>query len=290
MKSLPRETPNESSVPAELTPLEALVLRNKNLSTGLIHILTADVDATIKAESGLTTRNVIGCLPLAYHIKQQGNKLVSQALDIQLTRLAASVNVKHNLTSLQIKQIVNDIIEMYPTESLEDFLLVFKRIRQGAFGDLHHQLDQATIFQCMKQHLEDKSIELERLHKEEDADRVKVQQEKLNYEQMVELYANAMQGNLGKAKPQPRRSQLGYADKGYQEFLKQRSYDQAKNRIEESKRAEFDLACEGTWYDQPGNTVHDLRERQEEAPQPTPEQIPFRSGLQEDKGQDGPLD
>ncbi len=80
---------------------------------------------------------------------------ISIALDIQLTRLVANLNLKWSLNDHQIKTIVEDLIDTYPAESLDDFILCFKKARQGAYGELI-RLDGPIIFSWMGDYLDEK--------------------------------------------------------------------------------------------------------------------------------------
>lgn len=90
-----------------------------------------------------------------------GNKPVAQAIDIQLTRLVASMNLKWNLSDGQIQQIVEDLIDKFPNETVEDFILIFKKARQNEFGEIY-RLDSAVIFGWVEKYLDEKYQVLER--------------------------------------------------------------------------------------------------------------------------------
>lgn len=86
---------------------------------------------------------------------------VARTIDIALTKLVASVNVSQNLNDSQIKTIVEDLIDKYKNESIEDFILVFRKARQGEFGTIYH-LHSAVIFGWMEFYLEEKYQAVER--------------------------------------------------------------------------------------------------------------------------------
>lgn len=131
-----------------------------------------DIAPILEIEQGLTVQTTLEASPIVMQIKAYGRAAISQALDLQLIRLAGMMNVKHNLSDAQIQTIVFDLIEKYPNETLEDFMLVFKRMRQGYYGESYHLLNEATILGCMEIHLEEKWTLHER--------NLKKQQEELN--------------------------------------------------------------------------------------------------------------
>ncbi len=142
-------------------------------SRGLVNILTdieSNIQAVIEVEKGLTVAKTLEGSPLCMQIKEHGRAKVATSLDLQLVRLAAMMNVKHNLTNAMITTIVYDLLEKYPNETMEDFMLVFKRMRQGYYGPSYHMLSEATIMECMDLHLDEKWAEKERqLAKEKEA-------------------------------------------------------------------------------------------------------------------------
>lgn len=131
--------------------------------TGLITILT-DPQSVVKAkefERGLTFDKIIQSgQPICEVRKQTGFKAIAQALDIQLTKLVANLNLKWNLTDSQIGVIVEDLLYKYPNETIDDFVLLFRKIRHGEFGDLM-RLDSAILFNCMEKYLEEKYAVIE---------------------------------------------------------------------------------------------------------------------------------
>lgn len=135
--------------------MENNALQLREQSTGLIAILT-DTDTSRQFEKGLTLERIVAdAIPMSELRRAVGTRQVAIALDIQLTRLVANLNLKWSLNDAQIKTIVEDLLEKYPTESLEDFVLCFKKARQGEYGELI-RLDGPIIFTWMKSYLEEK--------------------------------------------------------------------------------------------------------------------------------------
>lgn len=95
-------------------------------------------------------------------IREVGQEKVQLVLEIELARLASLMNVANNLTSAQLPVIALALIETYPTESLADFLLVFKRMAMGFYGKTYHQLDGSTIGNCIGEHIIEKAYYRER--------------------------------------------------------------------------------------------------------------------------------
>ncbi len=133
----------------------------KRHSTGLIATVSDPVKFR-ELERSLTVEKIVEtALPMSVVMQNVSPGDLERSLDIQLTKLVENLNLKWNLTPPQIKTIVEDLIDKYKSESLEDFILVFKKARQGEFGELY-RLDSAVIFGWMEFYLSEKYEALER--------------------------------------------------------------------------------------------------------------------------------
>lgn len=135
--------------------MESNKLQRKEHLTGLIATLT-NVESSRELERSLTIGKIVEhALPISELSRHVGHRNVAIALDVQLTRLVASLNLKWNLNDSQIKDIVQDLLEEFPHESLEDFVLCFKKARKGQYGELI-RLDSPIIFTWMREYLVEK--------------------------------------------------------------------------------------------------------------------------------------
>lgn len=148
------------------TEKQKLQLRER--STGLIATLT-DRDKAREYERALTIHKAVSDgVPISVLKQAVGGRQIAQALDIQLTRLVAALNLKWSLNDSQIKIVVEDLLDKYPNETLDDFIVVFKRARTGEYGELI-RLDGPIVFSWMEAYMDEKyRIIEENLHKEKD--------------------------------------------------------------------------------------------------------------------------
>lgn len=128
-------------------------------------VLMATVSSPEKFSKFEKWLNVRAIIETAYPISELKRVLpqgdVEVAIDTALTKLVGSLNLKWNLNDSQIKQIVEDLVDKYPHETVEDFILVFKKARQNEFGEIY-RLDSAVIFGWMEYYLEEKYSVLEK--------------------------------------------------------------------------------------------------------------------------------
>lgn len=91
-----------------------------------------------------------------------GERPLKFFLEVEVAKLASRMNIANNITSSQIPFIVETLIETYPLETLNDFILCFKRLAIGYYGNSYHKLDAATICEAMAKHIDEKCTYLER--------------------------------------------------------------------------------------------------------------------------------
>lgn len=139
----------------ELTVREKQELQLKEHATGLI-VTLSNADTAREFERGLTIAKIVNeSLPLVEMMRVTSSKEVARTIDVALTKLVASVNVGNNISDYQIKEIVEDLIDKYQHETIEDFILVFKKARLGEFGTIYN-LHSAVIFEWMEKYLDQK--------------------------------------------------------------------------------------------------------------------------------------
>lgn len=125
--------------------------------------MKGDVTAINNLESKLNTKDLVHAAPICTMIDKVGRAEIKTALDLAITRLATRLNVKHNLTDNQMVGMVDELVNHYKNESLEDFLFVFSKARRGEFGVIY-KLDINTICEWMNKHLEEKAFYREKYH------------------------------------------------------------------------------------------------------------------------------
>jgi len=93
-------------------------------------------------------------------VKAIDEKSVKRMVEFELIQLASLMSVGGNLNKAQVPFIADQLIAMFPNETIADFKLCFQRGAIGLYGDIQ-RLDGITIGQWMKAYLDDKYEVLE---------------------------------------------------------------------------------------------------------------------------------
>lgn len=101
--------------------------------------------------------------PLRMVEKVTGSETILMALEIELAKVAAMLNIdsRLNLQNHQVPVIAKSLFETFKNESLEDFMLCFQRGSNGLYDDKLLRLDGAIITGWMRRYLEEKYNEVE---------------------------------------------------------------------------------------------------------------------------------
>lgn len=89
--------------------------------------------------------------------KQDAIKLISEMILFQ----SQFFNLKQTFNQIQAVVCASDLVEKFPSESIEDFLMMFKLARQGQLCDKVWRLDSEVLFNWMANYLDFKYTELE---------------------------------------------------------------------------------------------------------------------------------
>jgi hypothetical protein len=114
---------------------------------------------------GLAVADILDAPPIAMLKKElppEDHDTLDTFLMTQLTLLAEQVNIdsRLNLQAHQIPAIASQLIETYPTETLEDFVFCFRRGALGFYGQIF-RLDAAVLTEWMGRHLDEKYQQIE---------------------------------------------------------------------------------------------------------------------------------
>lgn len=119
-------------------------------------------------EKGLTFKICNEATKLIHLKKNEGEETIEHTLALMLINLQEQINVTRPLAPHQITMLAADIIELYPYESLEDFVLCFKMARQNKLSPHYNSIDSVMINKWMGEYLELKAVQRENdAHKKE---------------------------------------------------------------------------------------------------------------------------
>jgi hypothetical protein len=187
---------------------------------------------------GMSAKDLIDRPPIAMLKKVDDEMALKMEIFLasEIKNLVDMVNVNDNLNiqQYQIPIIAQQLIESYPVESLEDFVLCFKRGAAGFYGTIY-RLDAAVITDWMKAYLEEKYTFVEAKVKEQQ--KTTLDENSVNYEafkqRSIEIFAkeksNKMDNDFQVYKlNNPRNESLGAS-----------MLEEHKNKVERARRSYF---------------------------------------------------
>ena len=114
-------------------------------------------DSLITIESTeLTVKNCLEAKPMIYWLNRERRSDITKTVDMELSFCLELLQV--SLSSQAIKAIVNDMIEKYKFDALEDILLCLKNGRNGAYGQNYNKFNLIIFTGWMREHLTEKSM------------------------------------------------------------------------------------------------------------------------------------
>lgn len=164
------------------------LLSNTLKTTTAINLVNDKFDEIDKSV-GFAVKDIIDKPPIAMLRKSVGDEKLEAFLAVQIAKLNQMVNISqsNNFQDYQIPIIAKQLIEMYPVETLEDFVLCFKRGAGGFYGTIYNKLDGSVLCEWMKKYLDEKYTYVEA--KVSNEKNQHIENDKVNYEKFRERVA-----------------------------------------------------------------------------------------------------
>lgn len=148
---------------------QILSLKNPSTTRLISCLVSNNPIELISIESELNITLATNGTSLRKLEKSIGKINIVKSITFLITRLAENFNVGKNLTTEQASVLAFDFVELYPNETIEDFILMFKYVRQGVIGDgKDFKLDgQNVLHKWVPEYLNKKSEALELAHQKQ---------------------------------------------------------------------------------------------------------------------------
>lgn len=131
-------------------------------------------------------------------VKAIGIYAVKAQIEFELVNLASLMSVGGNLNDAQIQFIADQLINLYPTESIADFKICFGRGAFGHYGAIQ-RMDGITIREWMAKYAEEKYLVMEDMLMKEKENMYKIELTKPEREQIDRIDVSAMLKEYGES-------------------------------------------------------------------------------------------
>ena len=102
-----------------------------------------------------TIKNAIGQPPICDLEKVVGKNQIIRYIEFELVKMTSLVSVGGNLNNAQVQFIAEQLVEIFPNESLADFKLCFQRGCIGQYGEIY-RMDGIVLRSWMEKYLDEK--------------------------------------------------------------------------------------------------------------------------------------
>lgn len=118
----------------------------------------------VKAERAIDFDASVNGLILKNLSKEVGEDQIVTVLTGLILRASSFFNITNNLSEDQAIETAYMLLDRFSTETIEDFVLMFKNAKAGKYGKLFNRLDGQIIIEWMGLYLEEKAEFREKEH------------------------------------------------------------------------------------------------------------------------------
>jgi hypothetical protein len=118
-----------------------------------------------KLERSVNLNAAVQAISMKTAIAQTNEELIVSGLFNLILRTSAFFNLGKAMSEDQAIETAYLLLDKYPHESMEDFVIMFRNAKTGKYGELYNRLDGQIIFKWMGEYLEEKAAHREKLHR-----------------------------------------------------------------------------------------------------------------------------
>jgi len=89
--------------------------------------------------------------------KKYGLDDLASLISMLILQTASYLNLSNNINEDQSLETAFLLLEKYPHETIDDFIVMFKNAKKGEYGEIYNRLDGQLIFKWMEKYLEEKA-------------------------------------------------------------------------------------------------------------------------------------
>lgn len=119
----------------------------------------------VRMEQTVNLDTAIQASSLKKLIQTTDEEVVVSGLITLILRTSAFFNIGKSMSEEQAIETAYLLLDKYPHESFEDFVIMFRNAKTGKYGELYNRLDGQIIFKWMGEYLDEKAEHREKLHR-----------------------------------------------------------------------------------------------------------------------------
>lgn len=200
-----------------------------------------------KLERSVNLNAAVQAISLKTAIAQTNEELIVSGLFNLILRTSAFFNLGKAMTEDQAIETAYLLLDKYPHESFEDFVIMFRNAKIGKYGELYNRLDGQIIFKWMGEYLEEKAAHREKLHRalKFGDQTLNVQQVVQNHIQEQKLLETEKNNEIGKPVIEALKEGIGFdeferKEKSYEEYRKDFFMNKMQKNYSENTQAEIE--------------------------------------------------
>jgi hypothetical protein len=177
------------------------------------------------------THEILRAKPIFLQVQDHSEKQVKQLIATWLLKLSSSIGDMLHNDADRLTTLVEDLMDVYPYDSLEDIRECLKKGRRGDYGFGHHKRGFITMLllrEWMSRHLEEKAI-----IREKEIERNKVDLKDVENFDAKRFYKEGAKFLAAQAEREKQKKHEGFNQRHYQEH--KLAYLQSRKKANDRK-------------------------------------------------------
>lgn len=156
----------ENQIQSRQKPLPPEKAKSVEFCRDLLQVAeSADLIKLAKMERKINLDDAVNGITIRQACQEINEDIIIGTLVALILRTGNFFNISNRISEDQAIQTAFLILDKYPHETIEDFVIMFRNAKSGKYGELYNRLDGQIIFQWMQTYLDEKAAYRENQHR-----------------------------------------------------------------------------------------------------------------------------